>query len=49
MGRLGSAIRMVFFIPPVWIALAVMVAAILINGWEPGIDIARYAAMRLFP
>ncbi len=48
MSRISLAIRLMLFLPPVWIALAVTIAAILINGWEPGVDIANYAVTRLF-
>ena len=47
MNRVGSAIRLVFFLPPVWIALAVTAWAAAVNGWEPFVDIALYAASRL--
>ena len=48
MSRIGLAIRLILFLPPVWIALAVIALAIVINGWEPGVDIAHYAVRRLF-
>jgi hypothetical protein len=49
MGRIGLAIRLILVLPPVWITLAVMVLVVLVNGWEPGSDIARYAVWRLSP
>ena len=49
MGRIGLAIRLMLVLPPVWITLAVMVLVVVANGWEPGADVARYAAWRLFP
>jgi hypothetical protein len=49
MGRIGLAIRLMLVLPPVWITLATMVLAVVINGWGPGADIARYAAWRLLP
>jgi hypothetical protein len=47
MDRIRLAIRLMFFLPPVWIALAAIMLAIVANGWEPGVDIAQYAATRL--
>jgi hypothetical protein len=49
MGRIGLAFRLMFFLPPVWITLIVLAVALVANGWEPGADIARYAAWRLSP
>jgi hypothetical protein len=48
MNRLGSAIRLVFCLPPVWIALVAVAAAVVFNGWEPFVDIVLYAIQRLF-
>ena len=48
MSRIKLAIRLMLFLPPVWIALMVMALAIVTNGWEPGVDIANYAVTRLF-
>ncbi len=48
MNRIGSAIRLVFFLPPVWIALVTGGVVIAVNGWEPFVDIALYAVQRLF-
>ncbi len=48
MSRLWIAVRLMLFLPPVWIALTVIIVAVLINGWEPGVDIANYAVNRLF-
>jgi hypothetical protein len=49
MGRIKLAIRLIFFLPPVWITLMTLIFALVVNGWEPGADIARYAAWRLAP
>jgi hypothetical protein len=49
MGRIRLAIRLMFFLPPVWITLTVLAVALLVNGWAPGADIARYAVWRLSP
>ena len=48
MKGLGSAIRLVFYLPALWIALAVLAAAVAFNNSEPFADIARYAIERLF-
>ncbi len=48
MSRIGLAIRLMLFLPPVWITLAVIALAIVVNGWEAGVDIAHYAVRRLF-
>jgi len=48
MTRLTSAIRLVFLLPPVWIALMAWSIAIAVNGWQPFVDIALYAIQRLF-
>ncbi len=49
MSRIKLAIRLMLFLPPVWITLAVIAVALVTNGWEPGVDIANYAVTRLFP
>ena len=49
MSRIGLAIRLMFLLPPVWIVLAALALVIVTNGWEPGVDIARYAVERLSP
>jgi len=48
MSRLGSAIRLMFCMPPVWIATAELVWVGWLNGREPLVDIALYAIQRLF-
>ncbi len=47
MNRLGSAIRLMLYLPPVWIALTVTGWVVVVNGWEPFVDIALYAIQRL--
>lgn len=47
MSRLGMAIRLMFCIPAVWFAIAVMAWAILISSKDPMVDIALYAVERL--
>ena len=47
MSRLTLAIRLMLFLPPVWIAMAVTAVALVGNGWEPGLDIIDYAVTRL--
>lgn len=47
MSRLGMAIRLMFCIPAVWFAMAVMAWAALVSSKEPLVDIALYAAERL--
>lgn len=48
MNRLGSAVRLMLYLPQVWIAIAATGVAVLANGWEPFVDIAVYAVWRLF-
>ena len=48
MNRMGSAIRLMFCLPPVWVTLVVTGWVVVVNGWEPFVDIALYAAQRLF-
>jgi len=48
MNRLGSAVRLMLYLPPLWIALAAMGVVLAINGGEPLADIALYAIQRLF-
>ena len=48
MNRVGAALRTILCLPPVWIALIASVLAVAFNGWEPVLDIARYAVERLF-
>ncbi len=47
MSRITLAIRLILFLPPVWITMAVIALALITNGWEPGVDIANYAITRL--
>lgn len=47
MNRLSSAIRLMFCLPPMWIALTALVLVLAYNG-EPFVDIALYAFQRLF-
>ena len=48
MNRLGSAIRLMLYLPALWVALAAMGLIVAVNGSEPLADIARYAIERLF-
>jgi hypothetical protein len=48
MKSLGSAIKMLLCLPPVWLAILAAGAAFAFNGWEPFVDIAAYAVQRLF-
>ena len=47
MSRLWIAIRLLFCIPAMWFAIAVVGWAIWISGREPLVDIALYAVERL--
>ena len=47
MNRLMSAIRLVFYLPPVWIGLVAIGLAIAANGRQPLVDIVLYALWRL--
>jgi hypothetical protein len=47
MTRVGSAIRLMLFLPPVWIATVVTGWAVVVNGWEPFVDIVVCAASRM--
>jgi hypothetical protein len=47
MSRLGAAIRLLFFIPAVWFAMAVVAWALWVSGREPLMDITLYAIERL--
>ena len=47
MNRLGMAIRLVFYIPAVWFAMAVVAWAVLVSSKDPMVDIALYAVERL--
>ena len=48
MKSLGSAIKMLLCLPPVWLAILAAGAAFAFNRWEPFVDIAAYAVQRLF-
>ena len=48
MDRLGSAVRLMLYLPALWIALAAIGVVVAVNGSEPFADIARYAIERLF-
>jgi len=48
MNRLRSAVRLVFYLPPLWIALGAITLALAVNGSDPLADIARFAVQRLF-
>jgi hypothetical protein len=48
MGRLGTAMRLMLCIPPVWIATLVLVWAAWINSQDAIVDIALFAVERLF-
>ncbi len=47
MTRLVSAFRLTLCLPPVWFALAAVVVAVAVNGWQPFVDIVLYALQRL--
>jgi len=42
-----SALRTMLTLPPVWLALLAVGAAIATSGWQPVMDILRFAAWRL--
>jgi hypothetical protein len=48
MNRFGTAFRVIFHLPVVWIALVVVALTIAINNSAPFADIVRYAIQRLF-
>ena len=48
MRRLGSAIRLMLCLPPVWFALVALGLAFAYNGWDPVYDILLFAFYRLF-
>ena len=41
------ALRTIFTLPPVWLALVAVAAAMATSGWQPVMDILRFAAWRL--
>jgi len=47
MSRLGIAIRLLFCLPALWLAMLVTGWALWISGREPLVDIALYAVERL--
>ena len=47
MKGIGSALRTLLALPPVWLALLAVTAALATSGWQPVIDILRFAAWRL--
>jgi hypothetical protein len=47
MKGIGSALRTVLALPPVWLALLAAAAAMATTGWQPVIDILRFAAWRM--
>jgi hypothetical protein len=47
MKTLGSAIKLLLCLPPVWLAILAIGTAFAFNGWEPFVDIAAYAVQRL--
>jgi len=48
MERLGSALKLVFYLPALWITLAALALIVAVNGSDPVADILRYAVERLF-
>lgn len=48
MRRLGAAIRLVFYLPALWITLAALAFVLAVNSSEPLMDIMTYTAQRLF-
>lgn len=48
MNRLGSAVRLMLYLPALWVALAAIGVVIAVNGSDPFTDIVRYAIQRLF-
>ncbi|MBN1976396.1 MAG: hypothetical protein JW918_03245 [Anaerolineae bacterium] len=48
MRRIGTAIRLVFYLPALWILLAVITLVIAVNSSEPLADILVFAIQRLF-
>ena len=47
MNRLGTALRLVLYLPALWVALAVMAVVLAANS-DAFVDILRYAVERLF-
>jgi hypothetical protein len=48
MRRLGTAIRLVFYLPALWILLAVIAFVVAVNSSGPLADILVFAIQRLF-
>jgi hypothetical protein len=48
MRRIGAAIRLVFYLPALWVMLAAVMLVVAVNSSEPFADILRYAIERLF-
>ena len=48
MRRIGTAIRLVFYLPALWVVLAALTFVVAVNSSEPFADILRYAIQRLF-
>ncbi|MFN2271017.1 MAG: hypothetical protein ACK2US_09290 [Anaerolineae bacterium] len=48
MRRLGTAIRLVFYLPALWVLLAVTAFVVAVNSSEPLADIMVFAIQRLF-
>jgi len=47
MKGIASALRTVLVLPPVWLALLAVTAAVVANGWQPLMDIVNFAVWRL--
>ena len=48
MRRIGTAIRLIFCLPALWILLAVTTFVVMVNSSEPLADILVFAVQRLF-
>jgi hypothetical protein len=48
MRRLGTAVRLVFYLPALWVVLAVLMFVAAANNSGPLADIMLYAIQRLF-
>jgi hypothetical protein len=48
MRRIGTAIRLIFYLPALWVVLAALTFVVAVNSSEPFADILRYAIQRLF-
>ncbi len=47
MKGISSALRMVLALPAVWLALLAAAAAMATTGWQPVMDIVRFALWRM--